>query len=231
MSRTRIEYTQALRQVQDLVLSLGSMVDRQIDRAVSALEKQDVELANQVIEWDNEVNEVRWQIENQTLTIIATQAPMASDLRRILASVHIATNLERMGDHAEGIARLVLRTPNQPLLKPLVDVPEMARIARLMLKESLDAFVDGDVERAREIAGYDDRVDDLYERVYHELLEFMIKDQTTVSRATHLLWVAHNLERIADRVTNVCERVIFVTTGEFEEVNRKDFHDSFADTN
>ncbi|MEZ4521848.1 MAG: phosphate signaling complex protein PhoU [Thermomicrobiales bacterium] len=228
---TRIEYTSELRTLQDDVLRLGSMVDRQIVRAVDALGKQDVSGARQVIELDQNVNNRRWKIENDTMTIIARQGPMAGDLRRIMASVHIATNLERMGDHAEGIARLTLRTADQPHLHELDSISEMADTGRAMLTDALQSYVDIDPNKAREIAKRDDEVDQLYERVYRELLTIMIADPDTVSRATHLLWVAHNLERIADRVTNICERIIFSVTGEFEEVNRKDFGERFSDTN
>jgi phosphate transport system protein len=220
---TRVEFTSDLRKLQDDVLRLGSMVDRQIARAIEALSRQNVVLAQQTVEMDLEVNDLRWQIEDDTLRLVATQSPTAGDLRRILASVHIATNLERMGDHAEGIASLTLRTAEEPLLKPLIDIPLMAEKARAQLNESLEAYVANDAERAREIAKRDDEIDNLYDRTYGELLTFMIADPSTVTRATHLLWVAHNLERIGDRVTNICERVIFAATGQFEEVNPKEF--------
>lgn len=228
---TRVEFTGELKAIQDDVLRLGSMVDRQIHRAIEALREQNVELAKQVIELDQTINDQRWKVEDGTIRIIARQSPIAGDLRHVMASVHIATNLERMGDHAEGIARLTLRIADEPLLKELVDIPEMAAIASRMLTESLDAFVNKDAERAREIASWDVEVDRLYEIVYRDLLAAMIADPQTVPRATHLLWVAHNLERIADRVTNICERIIFAVTGQFEEVNYKNYGDQFAHTN
>jgi phosphate transport system protein len=218
---TRIAYAQSLRELQEGVLALGSMVEKAIGRAVEALRTQDIALAQQVIAGDEAINDARWQLEEDAILLIATQQPMASDLRRITAVIHISVELERMADHAEGIAVLTQRTANEPLLKPLVDIPRMADIGRELLLEALDAFVDNDAERARQVARRDDEVDRLYEQVYRELLTFMISDPTTITRATHLLWVAHNLERIADRVTNICERVVFVVTGRIEEMNRK----------
>lgn len=202
-------------------MALGSMVEKAIGRAVDSLRNQDIELAQRVIDGDTQINEARWNLEDNAIHLMALQAPMASDLRRIAAVMHIATELERMADHAEGMAVLTLRTAEEPLLKPLVDIPRMADIARELLLESLDAFIESDSERARQIARRDDEVDRLYEQVYRELLTFMISDPRTITRATHLLWVAHNVERIADRVTNICERVVFVVTGDMEELNKK----------
>ena len=218
---TRVAYLQNLQQLQEGVLALGSMVEKAIGRSIEALRSQDVALAQTVIDGDAAINDARWQLEENAYLLIATQAPMASDLRRISAVIHIAVDLERMADHAEGIADLAQRIADEPLLKPLVDLPRMADLARELLQEALDAFIDGDAERARQIARRDDEVDQLYEQVYRELLTFMLSDPRTITRATHLLWVAHNLERIADRVTNICERVVYVVTGRIEEMNRK----------
>lgn len=217
----RTAFIEQQRGLQDNVITLGSMTEKAIGRAVEALRNQDADLALRVIEGDQAINQLRWEIENDVLTLLATQGPMARDLRRITATMMIATELERMADHAEGIAVLTRRTADEPLLKPLVDIPRMADTARELLLAALDAFVDTDAERARQIARRDDEVDRLYEQVYRELLTFMISDPRTITRATHLLWVAHNVERIADRVTNICERIIFVATGDIEEMNRK----------
>lgn len=225
----RATFSHDLRQLQDQILQLGSMVDRAIEQSVSALREQNTELARQVDKGDEAINAARWEIEQTTINLIATQAPMARDLRQIMASVHVATNLERMGDHARGIAKLTLRTADEPLLKPLIDIPRMATLGREMLHESLEAFVDQNAPLAMEIALRDEEVDDHYEQIYRELLTFMIADPSTVPKATHLLWVAHNLERIADRVTNICERTIFAVTGQFEEVNDKDFGAALED--
>ena len=218
---TRVVFTQSLQDLQDGVLTLGSMVEKAIGRAVESLRSQDVALAQQVVDDDAKINEARWELEEAAINLMATQAPMARDLRRIAAVMHIVTELERMADHAEGIAVLTLRTADEPLLKPLVDIPLMADLARELLVEALDTYTDMDAERARQVARRDDEVDRLYEQVYRELLTFMISDPRTITRATHLLWVAHNVERIADRVTNICERVVFVVTGQIEEMNRK----------
>jgi phosphate transport system protein len=143
---------------------------------------------------------------------------MASDLRVISAVTHIAVDLERMGDHAAGTAKIVIETANEPILKPLVDIPRMSELARSMLADSVTAFIEGDAQKAREIVDRDDEVDQLYDQIYRELLTYMMADPSTINRATHLLWAAHNLERTADRVTNICERVIFAVTGELEEI-------------
>jgi phosphate transport system protein len=218
---TRVAYAQSLVELQEGVISLGSMVEKAIGRSVEALRTQDVMLAQKVIDGDAGVNDARWQLEENAILLIATQQPMAGDLRRITAVMHIAVELERMADHAVGIAVLTQRTAGEPLLKPLVDIPRMSNVAREMLIEALESFIENDAERARQIARRDDEVDRLYEQVYRELLTFMIADPATITRATHLLWVDHNLERVADRVTNICERVVFVVTGQIEEMNPK----------
>lgn len=228
---TREHFMQQLQELRDDIVAMASMVDKAIARSTDALKRQDIELAQDVIRADQEINKIRWATEEKALLLIATQAPMASDLRTIASAIHIATELERMGDHAAGNAKIVLMTADEPLLKPLVDIPRMSDAARAMLADSITAFIEGDAEAARAIVARDDEVDNLYNQVYRELLTFMITDPSTINRATHLLWAAHNIERIADRVTNICERIIFSVTGQFEEVNVKDFSDRFADTN
>jgi phosphate transport system protein len=215
----RHEYAQNLENLRGAVVALSSMVDKAISRAIEALIRQDVQAAELVIAADKNVNRQRWAIEEDALRILATQGPMAGDLRNVAAAIHIVTDLERMGDHAAGIAQIVVDTVNEPLLKPLVDIPRMAQIAREMLNDAITAFIDGDAEAAQQIALRDDEVDALYEQVYRELLTYMMADPSTINRATHLLWVAHNLERIADRTTNICERVVFAVTGEMTEIN------------
>jgi phosphate transport system protein len=215
----RTSFHRELRGLQDDVLVLGSMVDKAIARSIEALERLDHAEARRVIRDDLQVNAKRFAIEERAVLLIATQQPLASDLRTIVAALHIVVDLERMGDHAEGIAKIVLLHGEQSLLKPLIDVPRMADKARDMLRRSLDAFVEGDAEAARRVAAEDDEVDALYDRVYRELFGYMVRDPTTYDRATWLLWVAHNLERIADRVTNICERVVFLVTGKMEEIN------------
>lgn len=217
---TRTVFTHDLRELLNEVMILGSMVEQAIDEAIVALRDQDVDRARAVISGDDEINRRRWQLEEESLRLMALQAPMAGDLRRIAAVMHVATDLERMADHAEGISHLVIRTADEPLLKPLLDIPRMATIARKMLLDAVEAFVEDDAVAARAIAERDDEVDLLYDQIYHELLTYMLADPTTISRATHLLWAAHNIERVGDRVTNICERVVFVVTGSIEELNR-----------
>lgn len=217
---TRTVFTNDLRELLNEVMILGSMVEQAIDEAIVALRDQDVDRARAVISGDDEINRRRWQLEEESLRLMALQAPMAGDLRRIAAVMHVATDLERMADHAEGISHLVIRTADEPLLKPLLDIPRMATIARKMLLDAVEAFVEDDAVAARAIAELDDEVDLLYDQIYHELLTYMLADPTTISRATHLLWAAHNIERVGDRVTNICERVVFVVTGSIEELNR-----------
>jgi len=217
---TRTVFTNDLRELLNEVMILGSMVERAIDEAIVALRDQNVDRARAVISGDDEINRRRWQLEEESLRLMALQAPMAGDLRRIAAVMHVATDLERMADHAEGISHLVIRTADEPLLKPLLDIPRMATIARKMLLDAVEAFVEDDAVAARAIAERDDEVDLLYDQIYHELLTYMLADPTTISRATHLLWAAHNIERVGDRVTNICERVVFVVTGSIEELNR-----------
>ena len=215
---TRVTYENQIQDLRDDVVSMASMVDKAIARAIDALQTQDVVLAKQVRKNDKIINASRWAGEDRALTIIATQAPMAGDLRMIAAALQIFTDLERMADHAAGIAKIVLDTADEALLKPLVDIPRMSLIAREMLGDAITAFVEQDEAIARRVAIRDDDVDILNEQIYRELLTFMMADPTTINRATHLLWAAHALERIGDRVTNICERVVFTVTGETEEL-------------
>jgi phosphate transport system protein len=212
-------FQKELEKVQEELLVMASMVEKAIERAVLALKTRDADLAQQVINDDFKINQQRFGIEDECLLLIATQQPIASDLRIIAAVLNIITDLERMGDHAEGIAAIVLSIIDEPPLKPLIDIPRMDEIARSMLQRSLEAFMNRDAEAARRISDEDDQVDALYDQVYRELLTFMMADPGTINRATHLLWVSHNLERIADRVTNICERVVFLVTGKMEEIH------------
>jgi phosphate transport system protein len=214
----RSAYEQQIEDLRDHVVLIASMVDKAIARSIDALQTQDVILAKQVRKADKEIDQARWSGEDRALTIIATQAPMASDLRMIAAALQIFTDLERMGDHAAGIAKIVIDTADEPMLKPLVDVPRMSVIAREMLGQSITSFMDRDVELARRTAIRDDDVDDLNDQIFRELLTYMMADPSTINRATRLLWASHNLERIADRVTNICERVVYAVTGETEEL-------------
>ena|SRR5688572_17331891 len=215
----RQAYQLELQNLQDQVLLLGSMVDKAIGKAMDSLKERDFALARVVIDEDTPINRKRFQIEDQAIHLIATQQPMASDLRAIVAILSIIVDLERIGDYAVGIAKITLMHGDKPLLKRLIDLPRMAEKSRDMLRRTLDALVLLDVDAARAIAEEDDEVDALYDQVYRELLTYMINDPQSIDRATWLLWVGHNLERIADRVTNICERIIFRATGELVEIN------------
>ncbi len=215
---TRATFHKRLREIQDDILAMGSMVSKAISRSIEALKNRDLELAQQVIADDKKINHKRFEIEEKCVELIATQQPMASDLRIILAVLNILSEVERIGDYAEGIAKIAIMIGDEPPLKPLIDIPRMAERTMYMLRRSLDAFVNRDAEAARKISTEDDIVDQLYDQVFRELLTFMAEDPKTITRATRLIWVAHNLERAADRVTNICERVVFVVTGKMEEI-------------
>lgn len=202
------------------LLEMGQMVADAIDRAVQALAQQNTDLAQKVIDFDDEINALQHDIDEKCLVLIATQQPMASDLRAILAISNIAAELERIGDYAEGIGSLAVKLAGRPFIKPLIDIPRMAEESRRMLMTSLEAFAREDVDAARQVGAADDTVDSLYDQVYRELLVFMMEDPRTITQATYLLWVAHNLERIADRTTNIAERVIFMASGRIVDLNR-----------
>ena len=214
---TRVVFERSLADIRDDLLRLSSMVDRSIADGIKALTDRNADLARYVSANDATLNTVRWNIEEHCYMLIATQQPNATDLRDVVGAVSVATNLERIGDHAAGIARLTLRMIDQPLLKQLVDIPQMAEIGREMVKGSVDAFIEHDAALAERIVGRDNDVDLLHEQVYRELIGFMTKDTATIERATFLLWVSHNLERIGDRAMNICERAVYAATGELKE--------------
>ena len=215
----RTTFHKRLRDIQDELLAMGGMVEKAISLSVEALKKRNLKLASQVIADDQKINEKRFEIEETCIQLIATQQPMAGDLRTIISVLNIITELERIGDHAEGIAKIVVMIGDEPPLKPLIDIPRMADKTIDMLRRSLDAFLRCDENIARQIAAEDDEVDQLYDQVFRELISFMVEDPKTITRATRLLWVAHNLERCADRVTNICERIVFTVTGKMYEIN------------
>lgn len=216
---TRTAFEQQLNEVQEEMYTLASMAEQAITRSIDALKNRDLELARQIIADDLKINEKRYNTEEKCLELMATQQPLASDLRTIVAVLHVIVDLERIADHAEGIAKIALMLGDEPPLKPYIDIPRMAEKGIEMLQASLEAFKDRDTERARAVCEMDEEVDALYEQVYRELLTYMLQDPKTIQRATYLTWVAHNLERIADRVTNICERVVFMATGRMEELN------------
>ena len=214
----RGNFHKRLRDIQEEVRSMGDMARIALLGSIDALKSRDLDKAHQLIADDQQINQRRFEIEEQCIQLIATQQPLASDLRFIVAVLNIITELERIGDYAVGIARVVIMIGDEPPLKPLIDIPRMVEKAVDMLKRSLEAFIDGSAEEATRIIGEDDFVDNLYDQIYRELLVFMMEDPKTITRATRLMWVAHNLERSADRVTNICERVVFVATGKMEEI-------------
>ena len=209
-------------QIQDLhnnILALGSMVEEAIINAVNALKYRNIEAAQVIYEADQTINRKRFDIESAAIITIATQQPMARDLRILASVIDIAGELERMGDYAKGIAQITIRLGNEPPIKPLIDIPRMADVTAGMLHRALGAFVNVDKDCALSLPKEDDEVDQLYNQVYRELLTFMISDPSTIDRATYLLWVAHNLERAADRVTNICERTVYIATGILDEID------------
>jgi phosphate transport system protein len=216
---TRAAFEQQLTRIQEDMLVLAWMVSDAITRGIRALKERDVSLAQQIVADDLRINRKRYEIEEQCLEIMATQQPLASDLRTIVSVLHIIVDLERMGDHAEGIAKVAGMLADEPQLKPYIDIPRMAEVANRMLISSLEAFKNRDADLARRTCDEDDEVDALYDQVYRELVTYMVNDPKTIERATHLTWVAHNLERIADRVTNICERVVYLVEGKVQELN------------
>ena len=216
---TRAEFDAELTNLQNQLLNLGSMVEKAVTRAVDALKSRDLAASEKVVKDDDEIDQKRFEIEEHCIELIARQQPIAGDLRQIIAILHIAVELERMGDYAEGIGRISMLMGDEQPLKALIDIPRMALLATGMLRRSLAALVKRDIEAAKEVCSADDEIDAIYDQVYRELLVFMIEDPATIRRATYLLWAAHDLERLADRATNVAERVIYLVTGKLTEIN------------
>jgi len=214
----RETFESEIRHLKDELLLLGSMVETQILDSVEALKKRDIPAARRIYETDSLINTKRYDIEEKAMVLIATQQPMAHDLRLLASILEVAGELERMGDYAKGIATVNLRMGDEPLLKPLIDIPRMAQKSVDMLHRSLTAFINEDVQAAHQIPPEDDEVDALYTQVYRELMTIVLSNPSSIDRANYLLWTAHNLERVADRVTNICERTVFIATGEIEEI-------------
>ena len=215
----RADYERELRALQRELVALGSMVGKAVAKSVESLRNRDVELAKNVISEDETIDRQRLTLEDHCEELVATQQPLATDLREVFSIFMIASELERMGDYAKGIAKISIILADQPFLKPLVDIPRMSSISIDMVKESIDAFISRNVESAREVCITDDEIDGLHDQVYRELLILMIIDPKSIERATYLLHVAHNLERVADRATNIAERAVYVATGKMEEIN------------
>lgn len=216
----RIDLDRQLGQLQQEVISLAEIVDKATMRSVEALKQRDLTESQQLVQEDDYIDQKRYEIEDRCVDLIATQQPIAGDLRAIIALLHITVELERIGDYAEGIAKISLLMGDEPTLKPLIDIPRMAEKATTMLRNSMDSLVSRDTIKANQVLKDDDEVDLLYDQVYRELLVFMLQNPQTIQRATYLLWAAHDLERIADRATNIAERVIFLVTGKMVESNK-----------
>ena len=213
----RAGFDRNLRMLQADLFSLSSRVEAAIAKSLTGLRNRDLELSHQVVEEDEAIDQKRLELEEHCVDLIAMQQPTAVDLRLLMSVLYIANELERMGDYAEGIAKISIMMGDEPPLKPLIDIPRMADRATLMLEHSLEALVNRDAAAAAQVCDDDDEVDALYEQIYRELLTYMMEDPQTIQRATYLLWVAHNLERIADRATNIAERVIFLVTGKLTD--------------
>ncbi|MDE2778117.1 MAG: phosphate signaling complex protein PhoU [Chloroflexota bacterium] len=213
----RADFDRQLAHLQEEIALMSNVVDKAIYRSVEALKNRDLAESQAVIDGDDYIDQKRYDIEELCVDLIATRQPMAVDLRAIVAMLHIAVELERMGDYAEGIAKISLLMGDEPPLKPLIDIPRMANKATEMLRDSVDSLIGRDQDKAERVMDDDDEVDDLYDQVYRELLLFMIQDPRSIQRATYLLWAAHDLERIADRATNIAERVVFLITGKMRK--------------
>ena len=219
----REAYRQQLQDLRDKLLIMGSMVTRALGDAVAALKEQDIDAARRIIAEDKRVNALKFEIEDEALALIAMQQPMAGDMRLLAAILEISGELERMGDYAKGIGRIVVYMDGQPPIKPLIDIPRMYEIVVDMLQRSLDAFVNHDVEAARAIPAEDDLVDALYNQVNSELITLIMAHPDQIEQANYLTWAAHNLERAADRVTNICESIIYTETGIYREIDAAEF--------
>jgi phosphate transport system protein len=211
-------FLELLREDKLEVQEMGNMVQKALGRSIEALVKRDLRQGHQVIADDKQINEKRFEIENKTIELMAAQHPDSEQLRSIVAILNIIIELERIGDYAAGIAKIVVLIGDEPPLKPLIDIPRMCEITVEMIQNSLQAFLENDSQKALKVISMDEVVDGLYDQIFRELLTFMMTDPRTITRATRLIWVAHNLERAADRATNICERVVYTITGKMDEL-------------
>ena len=229
MASIRGNFDQQLDHLSEQILRMGSLVDEAIKDAMLALVQQDSDLASAVVSKDQIINALRYSIEEECYVLLATQPPLAGDLRRVAATISIATNMERMADHAAGVASLSLHLNKEPKLKEYVDLSRMGEIARDMLRRALDGYINADAEQAHRVAEDDEQINQLDQKVLRELLGYMVKDPRTIRRATYLLWISHNLERIGDRCKNICERVVYVATGELADFDTVSHNDEILD--
>ena len=225
---TRQNLDRKIRHMLDEILVIDSMVESATLEAIQALKQHDLEAARRIYLADAQINARRFRLENECMITIATEQPiMATDLRLVASVLEVVNELERMGDYAKGIARICLRIGHEQHIKPIVDLPHMAEIVVNMLHRAVSAFIAQDAEQARLIPQDDDQVDGLYEKIYRDLIEIITQDTRTINQANLLMWAAHNLERMADRVTNICERTIYIKTGEMKEIDTSDDEDLF----
>lgn len=215
----REQFTQKIQDIKHDVLKMGDLVENLISIAVTSLREQNLEVANEVIGKDDEIDQLELEIEKECMMLLALQQPLAKDLRTIASALKIITDLERMADHAVNIAKVTLQIGKDPLIKPLVDIPKMADLALEMIKMSLDAFVKEDVVLAEKAGARDEEVDELYERVLDDVLNLIIENKEFAKQGTKLIFIGRYLERIADHSTNICERTIYMVTGELKEIN------------
>lgn len=215
----RTSFDISISQLKLNLLDYGARVERVIGESMESLKTRDRALAEAIIQNDALLNETRYELEDQCYTLLATQSPMAHDLRDIISILMVAIELERIADHAKNIAEITIYLGNEPLLKPLIDLPRMAELCQLMLTRALDSFAKQDADEAKVVAAMDDEIDNLYKQVFRELMSYIVEDPRTVTRAMNLLFAGHNLERIGDCITNIAERVVYAVTGRLEELN------------
>jgi phosphate transport system protein len=211
-----------INQLHEEVLLLGSMVEQALLNAVDALKRRDIPAAKRIFKGDVLVNEKRYALENAIIIIIATQQPMAHDLRLLASVLEVIVELERIGDYAKGISKVVIQLGDSDIPMPMREFDQMAEKDASMLHRALGAFVNEDAGLAREIVAEDDAVDELYNKAYHAIVASMIANPENIDQANLLMWVSHNLERAADRVTNICERTVYIATGELYELDTDD---------
>ncbi|HPY33312.1 MAG TPA: phosphate signaling complex protein PhoU [Anaerolineaceae bacterium] len=219
---TRNTLDREIRLVQDETLLLGNLVEQAVLNSVETLKSRDAAAAKAIIRNDAAINDKRFAIENRILLLFATHSPMARDLRLLAAELELITELERIGDYAKGIAKVAVELADQETRIPIQEISDMADLAVSMLHRALEAFITEDLETARKIPIDDDQVDELYKRIYHEIIQSMVADPGSIDRANQIVRVIHNLERTADRATNICERIIFIATGEMLELDSTD---------
>ncbi|HZK25073.1 MAG TPA: phosphate signaling complex protein PhoU [Oscillospiraceae bacterium] len=218
--KQRGEFTKALLALQQDILKMGSLVEEIVAQAVKSLEAQDLQLVAEVFILEKQIDQLELEIEDHCLRLIATQQPMAKDLRKIASAFKIVHDLERMGDHAVDIAKVTQKIGAEPLIKPLIDLPRMALTAQQMIKDALDAYVAEDMAQAETVGQADDTVDSLHQQIFRELLLMMMEKPRVITQATYLLFVSSSLERIADYATNISESVIYLVSGRRLDLNQ-----------